>query len=89
MQAKSQFLKVKIQDNHNNPQKLWRVLGDVLHRLPAKILPLIKPPQLLANRFEELFTEKIEKLRSTFSTFANLQHIPLTLLPICSPLFRL
>ena len=72
MQAKSQFLKAKIQ---NNPQKLWRVLGDVLHRLPAKILPSIKPPQLLADRFVEFFTEKIEKIRSTFSASANLQHI--------------
>ena len=74
MQAKSQFLKAKIQDNHNNPQKLWRVLGDVLHRLPAKILLSIKPPQLLADRFVEFFTEKI---RSTFSASANLQHITL------------
>ena len=75
MQAKSQFLKTKIQDNHNNPQKLWCVLGDVLHRLPAKILPSIKPPQLLADRFVEFFTEKIEKIRSTFSASVNLQHI--------------
>ena len=75
MQAKSQFLKAKIQDNHNNPQKLWRVLGDILHRLPAKIFPSIKPPQLLADRFVEFFTEKIEKIRSTFSASVNLQHI--------------
>ena len=61
MQAKSQFLKAKIQDNHNNPQKLWRVLGNVLRRLPAKIRALIKPPQLLADRFVEFFKEKIEK----------------------------
>ena len=72
MQAKSQFLKAKIQDNHHNPQKLWRVLGDVLHRLPAKILPSIKSPQLLADRFVEFFTENI---RSTFSGSVNLQHI--------------
>ena len=72
MQAKSQFLKAKVQDNHNNPQKLWRVLSNVLHRLPAKILPLIKPPQLLACRFVEFFTEKI---RSTFSVSANFKHI--------------
>ena len=58
MQAKSQFLKAKIQDNHHNPQKLWRVLCDVLHRLPAKIVPSIKPLQLLADRFVEFFTEK-------------------------------
>ena len=75
MQAKSQFLKEKIQDNHHNPQKLWRVLGDVLHRLPAKILPSINPLQLLADRFVEFFTEKIEKIRSTFSASVNLQHI--------------
>ena len=43
MQAKPQFLKAKIQDNHHNPQKLWR---DVLHRLPAKLLQSIKPPQI-------------------------------------------
>ena len=85
MQAKSQFLKVKIQDIHNNPQKLWRVLGNVLHRLSAKILPSIKPPQLLADRFVEFFSEKIEKIRSTFSAFANLQHItPDTPLPMFS-----
>ena len=75
MQAKSQFLKEKIQDNHHNLQKLWRVLGDVLHRLPAKILPSINPPQLLADRFVEFFTEKIEKIRSTFSASVKLQHI--------------
>ena len=78
MQAKSQFLKAKIQDNHHNLQKLWHVLGDVLHRLPAKMLPLIKPPQLLADRFLEFFTEKNaqhKKICSTFSTSLNLQHI--------------
>ena len=61
MQAKSQFLKARFQDNHHNLQKLWHVLGDVLHRLPTKILPSIKPRQLLVDRFVEFFTEKIEK----------------------------
>ena len=36
MQAKCEFRKAKIWDNHHNPQKLWRVLADVLHRIPAK-----------------------------------------------------
>ena len=66
MQAKSEFLKAKIQDNHHDPQKLWRVLGDVLHRLPARMLPSINPPWLLADRFVEFFSEKIKKIRSTF-----------------------
>ena len=45
IQAKSEFLKAKIQDNHHDPKKLWRVLGDVLHRLPARMLPSINPPR--------------------------------------------
>ena len=75
MQAKSEFLKAKIQDNHHDPKKLWRVLGDVLHRLLAKMLPSINPPRLLADRFVEFFTEKIEKIRSTFPTSLKSQHI--------------
>ena len=58
MQAKSKLLKEKIRDNHHNPQKLWRVLGDVLHRIRAKILLSIHPPKLLADKFVEFFTEK-------------------------------
>ena len=65
MQAKSEFLKAKNQDNHHDPKKLWRVLGNVLHRLPAKMQPSINPPRLLANRFVE-FSEKNEKICSTF-----------------------
>ena len=72
MQAKSEFLKAKIRDSQHNPQKLWRVLADVLHRLPAKILPSINTPQLSADRFVGFFTEKI---CSTFSTSLNLQYI--------------
>ena len=74
MQAKSEFLKAKIQDNHHDPKGLWRVLGDVLHRLPARMLPSINPPQLLANRFVE-FSEKIEKICSTFPISQKSQHI--------------
>ena len=75
MQAKSVFLKAKIRDNCHNPQKLWRVLCDVLHRIPAKILPSINPPQLLADRFVEFFTEKFEKMYSIFSNSLNCQCI--------------
>ena len=85
MQAKSQFLKAKIQDNYHNPQKLWHVLGDVLHRLTAKMLSSIKPPQLLAGRSVKFFTEKMKKyaqhslLPSTRNTSSQ------TLLVLCFP----
>ena len=74
MQAKSEFLKAKIQDNHHDHKKLWRVLGDVLHRLPAKMLPSINPPQSLPDRFVE-FSEKIEKICSSFPISQKSQHI--------------
>ena len=74
IQAKSKFLKAKIQDNHHDPKKLWQVLGDVLHRLPARMLPSINPPRLLADRFVE-FSEKIEKICSTFPISQKSQHI--------------
>ena len=90
MQAKSQSLKAKIQDNHNNPQKLWHVLGDVLHRLPAKILISIKLSQLLADRFVEFFTEKKWKKYAQHSLLLPICNTsPLTLLPLCSPPLRL
>ena len=41
----------------------------------AKILPSINPPKLLADRFVEFFTEKIEKIHSIFSTSLNFRHI--------------
>ena len=58
MQTKTQFLRTKIQEHYHKTKKLWQVLGDVLHTLPAKPLPSINPPQLLADRFVEVFTEK-------------------------------
>ena len=41
----------------------------------AKILPSINPLQLLADRFVEFLTDKIEKIHSTFSTSLKLQHV--------------
>ena len=94
MQAKSQFLKAKIQDNHNNPQKLWLVLGDVLHILPAKILPSIKPPQLFADRFVELTEDQVTKIITNspskscsldpWPTFLVLDYLDILMTPITS-----
>ena len=88
MQAKAQFLKAKIQDNHHNPQKLWCALGDVLHRLPAKILPSINPPQLLAGSWSSL-QKRLRKYAQLSLLLSIYNTSPLTLLPPCSPLFLL
>ena len=62
--------------------KYYGVLGDVLHRLLTKMLQSIKRPQLLAGISLEFFTEKIEKLCSTFSDSLTSQHITKTVLPL-------
>ena len=67
MKAKSDFLKSRIHDNQDNPQKLWQTLSDVLHRSAAKVLPSVNSPQLLANKFVEFFTEKITNIRQSFA----------------------
>ena len=72
MKTQSEFLRANIEDNHHNPPKLWRVLGDVLYRLPAKSLPSINAPQLLADRFVDFFTDKIEKKFAYFSCLPEL-----------------
>ena len=55
--------------------KLWHVLGDVLHRLPAKILTSIKPPSAFGLQVCGVLHRKILKICSTFSASVNLQHI--------------
>ena len=56
--------KQKNRDNHHNPQKLWQVLGDVLHRLPAKILPLIN---LLSFWLTDLWSSLQKNLKNTLN----------------------
>ena len=67
LKAKSDFLKSRIHDNQDNPQKLWQILNDILHRSAAKVLPSVNSPQLLANKFVEFFTEKITNIRQSFA----------------------
>ena len=78
MSAKPEFLRTKIQEKeHPYPrttQTLWQVLGDVLQRLPAKLLPSINVTQLLAHRFVEFFHE-VEKIHSTFPVSFTPQQI--------------
>ena len=72
MQDKSEFLKANIQNNHHDHPKLWRVLGDVLHRLPAKMLPSVNP-------------KKLKKIRSVFFYFPEVTtHLPRLSSPMLS-----
>ena len=69
------FLKQRFRITIMTPKNYGQSLAIVLHRLPARMLPSINPPRLLADRFVEFFSEKIEKIRSTFPTSQKSQHI--------------
>ena len=81
MKAKSDFLKSRIHDNQDNPQKLWQTLNDVLHRSAAKVLPSVNSPQLLANKFVDFFTEKITNIRQSFANSNPPQYTDSDLIP--------
>ena len=58
-----------------------------LHRLPVKLLISINPPHFLADRFVELFTDKIIYICSTFPVSITTQHIGPDLPPTFSHFF--
>ena len=89
MKAKCDFLKSRIHENQDNPQKLWQTLNDVLHRSAAKLLPSVNSPQLLANKFVEFFTEKITNIRQSFPSSNPPQYTDSDLNLLFSQLFPL
>ena len=64
---KKQFYTDLIQENSNDPKKLWKELNNVLHRKPEMVLPDSHDPKSLANEFCSFFENKITRIRSGFS----------------------
>ena len=64
--AKQNFLTSMIDNNLNNPRKLWQSVNKLLHRTPKPSLPNNCPDHLLPEKFSKFFVEKISKIRETF-----------------------
>ena len=56
-----------ISDNARDSKKLWQILRSVLHSVPEKVLPSHASQICLANRFVTFFSDKIRKVRDSFT----------------------
>lgn len=62
-EQKARFYEEKIDECGGNQQKLWRVLNNLLGRVPTNAYPDSLPIQLLAENFNSFFISKIQLLR--------------------------
>ena len=65
--AKGDFYSEVINDNSDDPKKLWRELNNVLHRKSRTALPEGKDDNSLANLFGSFFAEKISQIHKSFA----------------------
>ena len=64
---KSNYYRNLISDNAHDSKKLWEVLRLVLHSVPDNVLPSHASHIGLANRFVTFFSDKISKIRDSFT----------------------
>ena len=64
---KSNYYRNLISDNAHDSKKLWQVLRSVFHSVPDKVLPSHTSHIGLANRFATFFSDKISKIRDSFT----------------------
>ena len=65
--AKSIFLSNLVSESASNPRSLWKSLNSILHRNQMNSLPDEPNTLTLANAFLEFFTDKIERIRASFT----------------------
>ena len=64
---KTNYFRNLISDNAHDSKKLWQILRSVLHSVPEKVLPSHASQICLANRFVTFFSDKIRKIRDSFT----------------------
>ena len=65
-------------------QYTWQVLRSVLHSIPEKVLPSHDSLVSLANHFVTFLSDKISKIRDSFSLTLSLYLLPLIYLNLTS-----
>ena len=64
--AQNDWYTKEIEENMDNPQKLWKSINQVLHKKEASPLPDCSDQTVLANDFGNFFKNKIDKIRAAF-----------------------
>ena len=75
---KTVYYRKLISDNSHDSKKLWRELHKVLHRSHSTTLPTCESSKSLADRFATFFSNKIMKIRESFSSSesCNMVNLP-------------
>ena len=68
---KTVYYRKLISDNSRDSKKLWWELHKVLHRSHGTTLPTCESSKSLADRFVTFFSNKIMKIRESFSLFES------------------
>ena len=78
-----------VDQNKDNPKKLWNSINHILHRKEASPLPDCSDPKVLANNFGTFFKNKIDKIRAVFNISGNAcEHSKPSIPPPKLPSFR-
>ena len=74
--SKSKYYTNIVQENRNDPKKLWKCLNNIMHRIPVSILPEDSSDVSLANKFSNYFLDKINNIRSVFIPSESTGDVP-------------
>ena len=72
----NQLLANHVSVNSHDPKKLWQSLRKVLHCTSETVLPAHSSDKSLADMFASFFSNKISKIRDTFSTSGSFNDAP-------------
>ena len=71
-EAKSQYFYLNlIDENSENPRRLWDTINTYLHRTQAAALPESNNVKSLREHFAKYFCDKIRTIRANFSNQVN------------------
>ena len=65
---KASYFRNLVRENANDSKKLWQALCSALHSGPEAVLPSHESKKGLADRFVTFFSDKIAKIRNSFSS---------------------
>ena len=68
---KATYYRALVNENSDDPKKLWQVLRSTLHCIPDKVPPSHNSHKKLADHFAAFFTNKIAKIRESFSSSSS------------------
>ena len=70
-EAKSQYFSNLIDENSENPRRLWDTINNISHRTPASALPESNNVKSLCDHFAKYLCDKIRTIRANFSNQVN------------------